>query len=107
MDIKLKSKEELLEIAKNSICEIELGHLQHSIYMNVRRAVARNTSITTEIANNLSQDPVLNVSYMAVKNYKSTHKRNFSYTHISTCIKCEIDERDLECTICEIKQEFR
>lgn len=106
MNMKEKSKEEQLELAKNSRCEKELWNLHRSLYMNVRRAVARNFSITSKIANNLAVDPVLNVSYMALKNSKSTLTRDFSYLSLSACILCEKDERQLDCTTCTEKRKF-
>ncbi|WP_072679378.1 hypothetical protein [Arcobacter sp. LA11] len=107
MNMKEKSKEEQLDYAKNSVCEKELWDLHKSSYMNVRRAVARNTNITQRIANNLSVDPVLNVSYMALKNSKSTILRDFSHLSLSPCILCEKDERYLDCNSCPEKRKFR
>lgn len=107
MNMKEKSKEEQLELAKNSRCEKELWHLHSSQYMNVRRAVARNTSITSEIADKLSVDPVLNVSYMALKNTKSTILRDFSHLKLAACILCEKDERYIECEHCDEKRKYR
>jgi len=107
MNMKEKSKEEQLDIAKNTTCEKELWDLHSSMYMNVRRAVARNNNITQKIANNLSIDPVLNVSYMALKNNKSTISRDFSYLNLSACILCEKDERYIDCNSCPEKRKFR
>lgn len=104
MNLKLKSKEEQLEIAKSTSCPIELKSLHLSQYMNVRRAVARNTNICTQVANTLAYDPVLNVSYMALKNPKSTVKRSFDKKNITFCVICENDERTLNCLECENKK---
>ncbi len=104
MNMKLKSKKEQLNIAKETNCEKELSHLSDSPYMNVRRAVARNNSISTYIANVLSTDPVLNVSYVASNHPKCTNKRDFSDTHIVDCVLCEKDERFLDCVECENKK---
>lgn len=101
MNLKLKSKEEQLEIAKTTSCSKELKNLHLSQYMNVRRAVARNRNICNYVANNLAYDPVLNVSYMAIKNPKSTVKRNFDEKIITFCVMCEKDERHLDCVECE------
>ena len=103
--MKLKSIKEQLSIAKETNCENILYGLHDSQYMNVRRAVARNSNITTTIANILSVDPVLNVSYMASLNPKCTNTRDFSYMNISDCIICEKDERYLDCTSCINKQD--
>ncbi len=107
MNMKEKSKKEQLDLAKNSRCEKELWSLHGSPYMNVRRAVARNINITSRIANNLSVDPVLNVSYMASKNNKSTILRDFSHLNLSACILCEKDERYIDCNACPEKKKFR
>lgn len=107
MTMKLKSKEEQIQIAKKSSCTNELWDLHDSIYMNVRRAVARNNNITTQIANKLAVDPVLNVSYMALKNAKTTEKRDFTKIDLTVCITCEKDEGSLDCTACEYKRKYR
>ena len=107
MNMKEKTKEEQLDYAKNSECKKELWDLHSSMYMNVRRAVARNSNITQKIANNLSVDPVLNVSYMALKNSKCSVSRDFSHMSLSACILCEKDERYLDCNACPEKRKFR
>ena len=103
MNFKSKSKEEQLEIANSSRCPDVLKNLHDSKYMNVRRAVARNHNICTQVANRLSIDPVLNVSYMALKNPKSTIQRDFCTTNITDCVMCEKDERKIDCVVCENK----
>lgn len=90
----------LLEIAKTSNCPVELGKLYDCESMNVRRAVARNINITTEIADKLVLDPVLNVSYMASKNPKATLKREFDKDTLNYCVLCEEDERYMDCSKC-------
>lgn len=104
MNMMSKSIDEQLNIAKESTSLEELQELHTSQYMNVRRAVARNSNISAEIANNLVLDPVLNVSYMAYKNPKSTHERKFNETKFTDCVLCEKDERKVECEICENKK---
>lgn len=101
MNMLIKSKKEQLEIAKTTNQLSELEQLRQSPYMNVRRAVARNSNITSKIANSLSYDPVLNVSFMALKNPKTTVSRNLSDKCFSECVLCEKDERYLECKECE------
>ena len=103
MNLKTKTKLEQLNIAKSTSCPIELKSLHRSQYMNVRRAVARNMNISTEVANNLATDPVLNVSYMALQNPKSTVLRNLCEKSITFCVMCEKDERHLDCVECENK----
>ncbi|QKF80537.1 hypothetical protein [Halarcobacter ebronensis] len=79
----------------------ELKLLHRSQYMNVRRAVAKNKSIDSEIANNLAHDPVLNVCYIASQNPKCTEKREFSKDIITVCVTCEKSEIELACESCE------
>lgn len=100
----LKTIKEQLEIAIKSTCPNELEQLHSSQYMNVRRAVARNPNVSVEIVNTLATDPVLNVSYMALKNPKATINRDLSDKIITYCVMCEKDERYLECTNCEHKK---
>lgn len=104
MNLKIKTKIEQLEMAKNSTCQIELKSLHLSQYMNVRRAVARNKNICTEVANTLAVDPVLNVSYMALQNPKSTITRDLCEDSITLCVMCEKDERYLDCVDCNNKK---
>jgi hypothetical protein len=92
-------------IESKDISELEILH--ESSYMNVRRAVARNRNINSEIANTLARDPVVNVAYMALKNPNCTITREFSHEEMCECVRCEKDERMLECTECENKRVFR
>ena len=99
----MKTKEDQLDIAKNTNCEKILHSLHDSKYMNVRRAVARNPNISDTTVNILLRDPVLNVSYMASKNSKCSENRDFSNTYIPECVLCEVDERYLDCVSCKRK----
>lgn len=101
MNILIKSKDEQLEVAITSNKLSALEQLKKSPYMNVRRAVARNRNISSEIANGLAYDPVLNVSFMALKNPKVTVNRKFNDNSFSICVLCEKDERYLDCKTCE------
>lgn len=101
MNMLIKSKKEQLEIATTSNELSVLEQLRKSPYMNVRRAVARNKNISSTIADVLAYDPVLNVSFMALKNPKSTVNRDLCDDCFSICVLCEKDERYLECKDCE------
>lgn len=79
----------------------ELWELHKSPYMNVRRAVAKNCNIDSKIAKNLLFDPVFNVSYIASLHPNCDCKREFNEKNITLCVKCEKDERELECVDCE------
>ncbi len=91
---------EKLNKAFNSTCINELKMLATSECMVIRRAVAKNVNIDTALANKLSFDPVLNVSYMALNNPKSTVKREIPLSNITKCVICEKDERYMDCTLC-------
>lgn len=77
-----------------------LNKLSESKSMNTRRALARNRNINSSIANKLLFDPVLNVSYIASLNINRTINRSFNPSSITTCVKCEVDERKLDCVNC-------
>lgn len=93
-----KSLNELLQLAFGSDVEV-LEELAKSRYVNVRRAVAKNSRISTDIANLLVKDPVLNVCYMASKNPKCSLKRDFSHIN-DKCVLCTKDERFMNCSGC-------
>ncbi|QDF27527.1 hypothetical protein [Halarcobacter anaerophilus] len=78
----------------------ELRSLHESPDMNIRRAVAKNSNIDSDIANDLLYDPVLNVSYMASLNPKCTISRNFCNVKLTKCVVCKKDERNLDCLEC-------
>jgi len=100
MNLEMNQASQLLERAKTSTCPIELEKLHNSSSMNVRRAVARNTNITTETANKLVNDPVLNVSFMASKNPKASIQKAFDENSLNYCVLCEEDERHMNCSQC-------
>lgn len=102
-----KSLNEKLDKAINGSNLHELKELMEESTMIVRRALAKNINISTEIANALAFDPVLNVSYMAVKNPRCTIKRVFEECNLVNCVICNKDERQLECSSCESKRKFR
>ena len=107
MSINEMSLNEKLERAKSSSNLDELKKLVSETSMIVRRAIARNTNISSDIANSLAFDPVLNVSYMAVKNPKCTITRSFEEKNLINCVTCEKDERHIDCVNCESKKKFR
>ncbi|TLP39234.1 hypothetical protein [Arcobacter arenosus] len=100
MNLEMNQESQLLERAKTSTCPVELEKLHNSSSMNIRRAVARNINITTETANKLVKDPVLNVSFMASKNPKSSEKKDFDENSLNYCVLCEEDERYMNCSQC-------
>lgn len=95
-----KSDIELIQIAVSSSDIKTLKGLVNSKNMNVRRALARNKNIDAFIANKLLFDPVLNISYLASLNPNTTQKRVFDKNILTACVKCDIDERKLDCLSC-------
>ena len=91
---------ELIHLAATSDDLELLRILFKSEKMNVRRALARNKNIDSALANSLLYDPVLNVSYIASFNPKITQKREFDEKELTSCVKCQIDERELDCLNC-------
>ncbi len=98
-----KPLEEQLTLAVNCTEFDTLWELHKSPYMNVRRAVARNSNIDSKIADNLIADPVLNVSYMAKLSSKATRDREFK-TILTDCVLCDKCEIGLDCLECEEKK---
>ncbi|XPV68538.1 MAG: hypothetical protein ACNI25_14705 [Halarcobacter sp.] len=91
-----------LHIAMNSSNIKELKKLVNAKNLNVRRALAKNSAIDSEIANKLASDPVLNVSYIASQHEKCTIKRPFDEESINhQCIQCTINENLLDCIACD------
>jgi len=93
---------EKLELAVATTEQSLLSLLLLSPEMLVRRAILRNSNITTEIANLLAFDVTENVSYMAQKHDKCTVNRTFDLP-VSMCVKCKVDERKLSCDKCLYK----
>ncbi len=104
MNTQVMPKEELLNIAKSTSSLDILNILTLNMDANIRRAVARNKNSSPELLEKLAYDPVENVSYMAVNNPNCFVKRDF--TQSSPCVSCEKDERTLECTKCEILENY-
>lgn len=102
-----KSDMELIHLATISDDLNLLKSLVSSANMNVRRALAKNKNINSTIANQLLFDPVLNVSYLASLNKNTTKTRAFEEHHITPCVKCDIDERELNCLSCSYYKSHR
>ena len=100
MSLLRRPLEEQLELANSTASEDLLWELHRSPYMNVRRAVARNSHINSKIADRLISDPVLNVSYMAKLSSKASTDREFKTT-LTKCVLCEKSELNLNCTECD------
>lgn len=88
---------EMIEKALTTSSMEEMRNLVKSPYMLVRRALAKNSNTPTEYINRLSQDPVLNVSYIANNNPKSSIGRTYDENLIPPCVSCQNSENNLTC----------
>ena len=88
---------EAIEKALTTRCMDEMQTFVKSPYMLVRRALAKNSNAPVEFINRLSKDPVLNVSYIANNNPKSTVARKYDEDKIPPCVSCQNIENDLIC----------
>lgn len=91
-----------ITLAQNTNDENLLKQLSDSIYLSVRRCVARNSHTSSEIVDKLSTDCSLNVSFVANQNSKCTSKRVITSKH--PCIICTVDEKDYHkaCNNCNL-----
>lgn len=98
-----------LDLARTTIDVSILDKLKNSVNYLVRRAVARNKHASNEILNYLSDDPVLNVSYIAAKNSKSFGNIDRFANILHPCVLCEKDERSMlvECNNCPTLSQYR
>lgn len=102
MDLRTKSVDELIEVALTTSCVKTIEFLVGYPAMIVRRALAKNSNTPVNVLNMLAVDPVLNVSYIAASNPRSSVNREFDC--LPTCVTCTVDERKLNCTDCNTKK---
>jgi len=96
---------EQIKLAKSTSDEFYLKNLSNSIYVSVRRTVAKNPNTCGETIEKLSTDCSLNVSFIANMSNKNPNKRQIVMSH--PCLSCSVDEIDYHkiCGSCrEIKQ---
>lgn len=94
-------EQSLINLAINTSNEKELEKLSKSHFMNVRRAVARNRYCSSSILEELAQDPVRNVSFMA-QNNKNYLGEITVLKNERPCVKCQKAESYFvaECVDC-------
>ncbi|QKJ22664.1 hypothetical protein [Poseidonibacter lekithochrous] len=92
---------ELIMIAQRTNDIELLKKLSRSQYTNVRRVVSKNSKTPKEIIDKLAYDPVQNVSYTALMNYKCSIKRDMS-VFVQKCVLCSKNEATYktECRKC-------
>lgn len=91
MNIVKLDEYDAIKLAINSTDFRVLEKLANSIYVTVRRCVARNKNIVTKTANKLAIDPSVNVTYWALRNKQCTNKRTMIESD-NECIKCTESE---------------
>lgn len=98
-----KTIEEKIRLAKSCDDEKTQKKLARSYDIKVRTALAKNSQLTTSVANSLLFDPSINVSFHASMNSSCTQKRVFLQEDLShKCVGCEIDELVADCNNCNI-----
>ncbi len=93
---------ELIKLAKKSNNCSELEELSKSIFISVRRSVAKNKNTSKKIINRLADDPASNVSYWAIKHDDCTIVK--SIKNITSCVTCSIDELEYHNTCPSCKE---
>lgn len=92
---------EEIKLAKNCKELTTQSRLARSVNINVRRALAKNKFLDTQVANRLLFDPSANISYLAQKNKNCTIKREFLREDLDNlCVICEKDELVMDCSRC-------
>lgn len=99
MSINELSIQEKMDLAYSSNDNNLLDELSKDVSVKVRRLLAKNKNATSNILNTLAQDPVMNVSYMAVLNPNCSFSREFE-EEIHPCVECTKDERTMNCLGC-------
>jgi len=95
--------DEEIRLAKSTESLDTQCELMYSCNINVRRALAKNPHLKDTVASLLIFDPCLNVSYLVSENKCCSQSRDFSEEDLMhKCIKCDIDELELDCSKCNI-----
>ncbi len=93
---------DLIIKAKTTTCKRTQEELSKHLDATVRKALAMNRSLSREIANKLSNDVVVNVSFWASKNVNSTINRNFNIKDIThKCVLCTDVFENPNCLVCD------
>lgn len=104
MNLTQTREQEQILLAQKSNNINTLKELSNSVYITVRRSVAKNLSTPSETIDKLCNDPSQNVTYIANKFSKNIkNKREIITTN--QCVICDINEIDYInlCKTCEKK----
>lgn len=89
MEYKVSSLMECIRLAKNTTDFLMQADFAKSSETLIRRALAANPFVSSEIVNKLAYDKTVNVCYEAVKNKNCTVKRSFLDVDINhRCVIC-------------------
>ncbi len=101
MILSSKDIDELITIALKTTSLDDMLFLTKHPSMIVRRSLAKNININQDILNNLVDDPVLNVSYIANKNPNNKNLKKDFDNFQRPCVICDKEEINLACEDCD------
>ncbi|WP_072680446.1 hypothetical protein [Arcobacter sp. LA11] len=91
-----------LDLAKNTRDVNIQKRFLKSYSLGIRKALAKNPFLNSDIANNLLFDTSSNVSFQASKNNNCTKQRDFiSEILDNKCVVCDLDLIPLNCDNCK------
>lgn len=86
-------EQEQIILAQMTKDETILKELAESMYISVRRSVAKNSLVPKRVLERLCFDPSLNVTYIANK-FCDDNKIKRNITSKNPCVICTIDEKE-------------
>lgn len=95
----------LISLAKTTNDYKLLFNLSNSIFISVRRSIAKNTHTPSNILDSLCFDPSENVSFIA-KMRRNILDKSVTYSH--PCVTCTVDESKFSttCATCSLLKEY-
>lgn len=102
MILSFKNIDELIQIALKTTSLDEMLFLTGHPSMIVRRTLAKNNNLDQDMINNLLNDPVVNVSYIAFKNPNNKNFEKVFNKNERPCVVCEKDENGSFCKDCDL-----
>lgn len=92
---------DLINKARTTTCKATQQELSKHLDATVRKALAMNRNLSRDIANQLSHDVTVNVSFWATKNRNSTTTRVFNIKDIGNkCVLCTDIFNTPNCSVC-------
>lgn len=93
MNLNQTREQEQILLAQSSNDVYTLKELSNSVYITVRRSVAKNLSTPMETIDKLCYDPSLNVTYIANKFSKNDKNKREIFSN-NPCVICDVNEKD-------------